>query len=449
MDKILITGQDLSVDQIVAVCRERAVVELSAESREAVLASRKIVDDLVAEKQVVYGITTGFGKFSDVVISTDECKDLQKNLIITHAVGAGDPFPEDVARGMLLLRINNLSKGYSGIRLETLETMIAMLNKGVTPFIPEKGSLGASGDLAPLSHMVLVMLGLGKAYYEGELLSGAEAMKRAGIPVIELSAKEGLALNNGTQAMTAVGALALHDAKQLLKIADIADALCFEAQNGVMDALEDRVHAIRPHEGQGKTAKNLRRLLADSKNTTRQGEIRVQDAYSLRCSPQIHGASKDAVKYVQGRVDIEINSVTDNPLIFKEDRAGISGGNFHGQPMALPFDFLKIAEAELANVCLLRLYDCAVLRGGSGLGEQGARTSGERGQHPELGGPGGPCQHGYHCGASGGGNRQECAPCPRDGAHGCLPGHRYARQQGTGTRHAGGIRPGAQGLCLP
>ena len=164
-------------------------------------------------------------------------------------------------------------------------------------------------------------------------------MKRAGIPVIELSAKEGLALNNGTQAMTAVGALALHDAKQLLKIADIADALCFEAQNGVMDALEDRVHAIRPHEGQGKTAKNLRRLLADSKNTTRQGEIRVQDAYSLRCSPQIHGASKDAVKYVQGRVDIEINSVTDNPLIFKEDRAGISGGNFHGQPMALPFDF--------------------------------------------------------------------------------------------------------------
>ena len=348
MDKILITGQDLSVDQIVAVCRERAVVELSAESREAVLASRKIVDDLVAEKQVVYGITTGFGKFSDVVISTDECKDLQKNLIITHAVGAGDPFPEDVARGMLLLRINNLSKGYSGIRLETLETMIAMLNKGVTPFIPEKGSLGASGDLAPLSHMVLVMLGLGKAYYEGELLSGAEAMKRAGIPVIELSAKEGLALNNGTQAMTAVGALALHDAKQLLKIADIADALCFEAQNGVMDALEDRVHAIRPHEGQG-------RLLADSKNTTRQGEIRVQDAYSLRCSPQIHGASKDAVKYVQGRVDIEINSVTDNPLIFKEDRAGISGGNFHGQPMALPFDFLKIAEAELANVSERRI----------------------------------------------------------------------------------------------
>ena len=164
MEKILITGQDLSVDQIVAVCRDRAVVELSAESREAVLASRKIVDDLVAEKQVVYGITTGFGKFSDVVISTDECKELQKNLIITHAVGAGDPFPEDVARGMLLLRINNLSKGYSGIRLETLETMIAMLNKGVTPFIPEKGSLGASGDLAPLSHMVLVMLGLGKAY---------------------------------------------------------------------------------------------------------------------------------------------------------------------------------------------------------------------------------------------------------------------------------------------
>lgn len=355
MEKVIITGQDLTIDQIAAVCRDHALVELSEESKKKILESRKVVDELLEEQKTVYGITTGFGKFSDVVITPKQCKHLQENLIITHSVGAGDPFPEDVARGMLLLRTNNLSKGFSGIRLETVQTMIDMLNKGVTPFIPEKGSLGASGDLAPLSHMVMVMIGRGKAWYQGELMDGAEAMKKAGIPIIELQAKEGLALNNGTQAMTSVGSLALYDAIKLAKIADITDALCFEAQNGVTDALQPRVHEIRPHHGQGITAKNLLRLLEGSKNTTRQGELRVQDAYSLRCTPQIHGASKDAINYVKEHVDIEINSVTDNPLIFKEDRAGISGGNFHGQPMALPFDFLKIAEAELANVSERRI----------------------------------------------------------------------------------------------
>ena len=338
MQKVVITGHDLTVDQIIAVCREGAEVVLSDESREKILASRQVVNELVDERKVVYGITTGFGKFSDVVISQDECKLLQKNLIITHAVGAGDPFKKDIARGILLLRVNSLSNGFSGICLETVETMIAMLNKGVTPFIPEKGSLGASGDLAPLSHMVLPMIGLGMAWYEDEL-----------------SAKEGLALNNGTHAMTSVGAHALHDAITLLKTADIAAALSFEAQNGVVDALDARVHQVRPHAGQMATARNLLKLLEGSKNTSRQGEIRVQDAYSLRCCPQIHGASKDAVNYVGGRVDIEINAVTDNPLIFREDRSGISGGNFHGQPMALSFDFLKIAESELADVSERRI----------------------------------------------------------------------------------------------
>lgn len=355
MKKVIITGSDLTVEQFIAVCRYGAKVELSQESRTNILVSRHIVDELVEEGEVVYGITTGFGKFSDVVISREECKLLQKNLIITHAVGAGNPFSTDVARGIMLLRINNLSKGYSGIRLETIETMIEMLNKGVTPFIPEKGSLGASGDLAPLSHMVLPMLGLGMAMYNGELLPGAQAMEKAGIPTIELSAKEGLALNNGTQAMTSAGAHALYDAITLLKTADIAAALSFEAQNGVVDALDPRVHEVRPHSGQLATARNLLKLLKNSRNTTRQGQIRVQDAYSLRCAPQIHGASKDAVNYVKGRVVIEINSVTDNPIIFKEDRAGISGGNFHGQPMALSFDFLKIAQAELANVSERRI----------------------------------------------------------------------------------------------
>ena len=355
MEKVVITGSTLTVEEIIAVCRYGAKVVLAEESRQNILSSRQIVDELVEEEKVVYGITTGFGKFSDVVISKEECKLLQKNLIITHAVGAGEPFDCDVARGIMLLRINNLSKGFSGIRLETIETMIEMLNKGVTPYIPQKGSLGASGDLAPLSHMVLPMLGLGMAWFEGDLLPGAEAMKLADIPVIELSAKEGLALNNGTQAMTSAGTMALYDAITLLKTADIAAALSFEAQNGVVDALDPRVHEVRPHAGQLATARNLLNLLKGSRNTTRQGQIRVQDAYSLRCAPQIHGASKDAVNYVKGRVDIEINAVTDNPIIFKEDRAGISGGNFHGQPMALSFDFLKIAEAELANVSERRI----------------------------------------------------------------------------------------------
>lgn len=355
MQQVIITGHTLTIEEIISVCRFNAEVVLSEESKRKILESRQVVDELYEQQKVVYGITTGFGKFSDVVISQEECKLLQKNLIITHAVGAGDPFTRDIARGMMLLRINNLSNGFSGIRLETIETMIQMLNKGVTPVIPEKGSLGASGDLAPLSHMVLPMLGLGIAEYEGEILPGAAAMKRAGIPIIELSAKEGLALNNGTQAMTSVGAHVLYDAITLLKTADIAAALNFEAQNGVMDALDPRIHEVRPHQGQMATARNLRRLLENSNNTTRQGQIRVQDAYSLRCCPQIHGASKDAVDYVRGRVEIEINSVTDNPLIFKEDRNGISGGNFHGQPMALSFDFLKIAESELADVSERRI----------------------------------------------------------------------------------------------
>ena len=355
MNKVLITGEDLTLDEIVSVCRGNAQVEISQEAREKVQASRQVVDDLIAEEKVVYGITTGFGKFSDVVISQDQCKELQKNLIITHAVGAGDPFSRDIARGIMLLRINNLSKGFSGIRIETLQTMAYMLNKGVTPIIPEKGSLGASGDLAPLSHMVLPMIGLGLAEYQGEVLPGKEAMDRAGIPVIELSAKEGLALNNGTQAMTSAGSLALYDALDLIKTADIAAALSFEAQNGVVDALDPRVHKVRPHSGQMATARNLLALLEGSKNTTRQGQIRVQDAYSLRCCPQIHGASKDAVQYVKDKVDIEINSVTDNPIIFKDDHAGISGGNFHGQPMALSFDVLGIAESELANVSERRI----------------------------------------------------------------------------------------------
>lgn len=355
MNKVIITGNTLTLEEIVGVCRRFEQVELSDSAKDKILISRKIVDDFVDNGDVVYGITTGFGKFSDVSISKDESKLLQKNLIITHAVGAGKPFATEIVRGIILLRINNLAKGYSGAKLETIETMINMLNKKVHPIVPEKGSLGASGDLAPLSHMVLPMIGLGDAEYNGQVMPGAEAMAKAGIPVIELTSKEGLALINGTQVMTSVGALTIYDAINLVKASDIAAALSFEAQNGIVTALDHKVHDVRPHKGQIDSAKILLQLLAESNMTTKQGEIRVQDAYSLRCTPQVHGASKDAINYVRDKVEIEINSVTDNPIIFPETLEGISGGNFHGQPMALSFDFLAIALAELANISERRL----------------------------------------------------------------------------------------------
>lgn len=355
MKEIIITGDTLTLEEFAAVCRHGAKVVLSRDARTRIEASREVVDMLVDEAATVYGITTGFGKFSDVTITQEECALLQRNLIITHAVGAGEPFSEEVSRGILLLRVNNLAKGYSGARLLIVDTLIAMLNKGVTPVIPQKGSLGASGDLAPLSHMVLPMIGLGEAVYRGQKLPGAEAMAKADIRTVELVAKEGLALINGTQAMTSVGALALYDAVNLLKCADIAAALSFEANRGVEDALDPRVHAVRPHDGQMKTASIIRTLLQNSGNVTCQGELRVQDAYSLRCVPQVHGASHDAINYVRSKVEIEMNAVTDNPIVFKETMEGISGGNFHGQPMALAFDFLGIALSELANISERRI----------------------------------------------------------------------------------------------
>ena len=355
MKTVIITGETLTLEEVVNVSRNGAQVIIDEIAKEKIIASRKTVDTLVSEGKTVYGITTGFGKFCNTVISAGESKTLQKNLIISHAVGAGEPFSKEVARAIILLRINNLVKGFSGIRLETVETMVEMLNKGVTPVIPQKGSLGASGDLVPLAHMVLPMLGMGKAWYQDEIYDGEKAMSLAGIETVELIEKEGLALINGTQVMTAVGTLTLADAIELTKVADIATALSFEAHNGIIDALDKRMHEVRPHKGQLDTARILLELLEGSKNTTRQGELRVQDAYSLRCAPQVHGASKDAINYVKEKVEIEINSVTDNPIIFSDTLEGISGGNFHGQVMALSFDFLGIALAELANIAERRI----------------------------------------------------------------------------------------------
>lgn len=352
---VTINGLNLTVEQVAAVSRNFEKVEISEEAKAKVNKARAYVEQKLDNKAVVYGLTTGFGKFSDKYISIEDTAQLQRNLIISHSCGMGNPLPTEAVRAAMLLRCNALCRGNSGIRLSTIETLLGMLNAGVHPIIPEKGSLGASGDLAPLSHMVLVMLGEGKAEYKGELMSGKDAMEKAGIPIIELAAKEGLALINGTQIMTAIGCLAVHDAMLLTKTADIACALTAEALNGIKKAYDHKIHELRGHRGQINSAKNLLTLLdgSDLAHDTVPGK--VQDAYALRCTPQVHGASRDAIKYVYDAVTREINAVTDNPIIFPDDDEAISGGNFHGQPMALAFDFLGIALAEYANISERRI----------------------------------------------------------------------------------------------
>ena len=356
MNRVFINGNNLTIEDVVNVCRNNYEVIITEVAIINVKKSRELVDKLVDEGKISYGITTGFGRFSDVAISREDSKLLQENLIISHSCGVGNPLSEDTVRAIMLLRVNNLAKGYSGIRLETLQTLVDMINKGVHPIIPEKGSLGASGDLAPLSHMVLTMIGEGEAIYKGERMPSKWAMEKSGISIMDsLSSKEGLALINGTQVMTAIGLLATYDAMNLLKTADIAYCLTMEALNGITCAMDERVHKVRPHQGQINTAKNILDILKGSEMTSKQGEIRVQDAYSLRCTPQIHGASKDAIEYVMNKINIEINSVTDNPIIFANEEEIISGGNFHGQPIALSFDFLGIALSEIANISERRL----------------------------------------------------------------------------------------------
>ncbi len=347
---IIIDGKSLTPAEVIRVARDNEQVSISSEAKALVEKARAYVDKKLSEGTVIYGLTTGFGKFSDTVITMDETAALQRNLILSHTCAMGNPLPKEVVRAAMLLRCNALSRGNSGIKLETIETLLAMLNKGVHPVIPEKGSLGASGDLAPLSHMVLPMLGEGKAEYNGTVISGKEAMEAAGIPTIALAAKEGLALINGTQIMTAIGIMVLWDSANLAKLADIAAAMTGEALHAVKKAYDPKVHELRGQLGQMACAENLRRLLADSENATDTNPNKVQDAYSLRCIPQVHGASRDAIDHVWSMVSREINAVTDNPIIFPDEDEVISGGNFHGQPMALAFDYLKIAVAELADI---------------------------------------------------------------------------------------------------
>ena len=352
---IYLDGENLTIEEVVQISRHGYKVDISDEGKEKINRSRKLVEKFLADGRAIYGINTGFGKFSDISISNDQLGDLQRNLIVADAVGIGASFETEITRAIMLLRANALVKGYSGIRLLLVQTLIDMLNKGVHPEIREKGSVGSSGDLCPLAHMVLPIIGMGEAEYKGEIMAGKDAMEKAGISTVTLLAKEGLALINGTCAMTAVSSLAVYDATVLSKTADIVCMLTIEALEGITDAFDKRLHLVRPHKGQIDVAENLLRLCKDSKLTTRQGEKRMQDAYSLRCTPQIHGASRLALDYVTSVIETEINSATDNPIILPDTEEAYSGGNFHGQPVAIAMDTLGIAMAEYANVSERRI----------------------------------------------------------------------------------------------
>jgi histidine ammonia-lyase len=325
-------------------------IHLPKAARQAVLASRRVVEGCTAEGRVVYGVNTGFGKLANVSVSVDDLGRLQRNLLLSHATGVGEPLPRDVCRLAFALRIHALAKGCSGVRPELLDLMIELFNHDLVPVIPSQGSVGASGDLAPLAHMALPLIGQGEVDDGRRVLSGRSALRRIGREPIELAAKEGLALINGTQIMTAIGLLTLHRAELLSKTADIGCAMAIEALRGSPRPFRAAVHRVRPHRGQQDTATNLRRLLRGSKIVPSHRDCgRVQDAYSLRCAPQIHGAAKDAIQFVRGVLLTEADAVTDNPLVFADGDV-ISAGNFHGQPVSQAMDFLKIAVSTLANV---------------------------------------------------------------------------------------------------
>lgn len=352
-----LSGQRLSLEQVAAVAEDRLRVGLSKGAIQRMLEARALVDRIVAEERVTYGINTGFGKLSDVHIPAPRVKELQRNLVRSHACGVGPLLSRQETRAMLLLRANVLAKGFSGARVQIAETLIEMLTKDVLPCIPEKGSVGASGDLAPLAHLALVVIGEGEATFAGSRMTGAAAMAAAGIAPVELGAKEGLALLNGTQAMTAVGGLSLERAERLCKIADVAGAMSLEALKGTPTAFDPRIHAIRPHPGQVAVANHLLQLLEDSdiRKSHLENDPRVQDAYSLRCIPQVHGAVRDTLEYARNVLETETGAATDNPLVFTDNGDVISGGNFHGAPIALVLDFAAIAMTDLASISERRL----------------------------------------------------------------------------------------------
>jgi histidine ammonia-lyase len=368
---ILLDGASLRIEDVVRVARGYEQVALEEDARRRVVRCRNVIEEL-AKSKVIYGINTGFGALSNIIIPSQDLEDLQLNLIRSHAAGVGPALPTDVTRAMMLHRANTLAKGLSGIRLPTLEALIGMMNSRIHPIIPERGSVGASGDLAPLAHLALVMIGEGYAEYSGKMMTGSEALRAVSITPVSLEAKEGLALINGTQMMTAIGALMIHDITRLVEWAERSGALTLEVLGGLTEAFDERIHQARPHAGQAASARHMTQLLTGGKLMD-SGERRIlkgqhrQDPYSLRCIPQVMGAARDAIDYAARAIETELNSANDNPLIFPEDREVLSGGNFHGQPIAIVLDLLAIAAATMGNLVERRITRLLDPRLSSGL----------------------------------------------------------------------------------
>ncbi|GKV64807.1 MULTISPECIES: histidine ammonia-lyase [unclassified Sporosarcina] len=351
---IQLDGESLDRQQIERIVYENVQVGISEQAVKRVLESRERIEKQLRDGKVIYGVNTGFGKLSDIQIEEEDIAKLQLNLLRADAVGVGDPLPKPVVRAMMILRANALAKGFSGIKEDTLQLLVQMINKGVHPVVPCKGSVGASGDLAPLAHVAIVLIGEGRAEYKGEILTGGEALKRAGLEPVTLQAKEGLALINGTQAMTAVGVIGFNEVERVGYAADMSASLTMEALRGIITAFDSELLAVRPHREFEVVASRIRNWLEGSKRVTSQGQIRMQDAYSIRCIPQVHGASWQSFQYVEDRLSVEMNSATDNPIILENGEI-ISGGHFHGQPIALAMDFMKVGAAELANISERRI----------------------------------------------------------------------------------------------
>jgi histidine ammonia-lyase len=356
MKEICLGVDGLTLEDLAAVARYSAHVHLSAESERRIAEAQKLIKEWVLEGKIIYGITTGFGALSDAIISRADINQLQKNILMSHSAGVGSPLDKETVRAIIALRIKDFARGNSGVRLETVQQLIAFLNRGICPVVPEKGSVGASGDLAPLAHLSLVLIGLGEASFKGKRVSGAVALERSGLAPLDLEACEGLALINGTQVMTAIGGLTLYDTDMLSKITDIAAAMTLEVLMGSRTEFDPMIHHVRPHPGQAIAADNMQRITRKSEIVSSHKDCsRIQDAYTLRCSPQVHGASKDIINFAKGVVEIEMNSSTNNPLIFPERQTFLLGGNFHGQPVALAMDSLSMAVSELANISERRI----------------------------------------------------------------------------------------------
>lgn len=354
---LVLNGKDLTIQDIKQFLKEGGQISISEEALVNVRKSRETVEKIIKNKETIYGITTGFGLFSDVLIEKEKYNDLQVNLIRSHSCGTGKPFPDNVSLIMMVLRLNTMLKGHSGVTEKLVSLLVEFINRRIIPVIPEQGSLGASGDLAPLSHLALALIGEGDVHYKGETRNAKEVLHEVGLEPHSLQAKEGLALINGTQAMTSQGVIAYIEAENIAYHAEWIAALTHQALNGIVDAYDEHVHIVRNFNEQVEVAERMRNWLEGSKLTTRQGEVRIQDAYTLRCIPQIHGASFQVLNYVKEKLELEMNAANDNPLIFDNDDETlvISGGNFHGQPIAFAVDFLKIGVAELANVSERRL----------------------------------------------------------------------------------------------